>query len=124
MSRYLAVALGGALGSLARYGMGSALIGRLGTRSRSRTLAINVIACAAIGFALTVLNVHAGVEPVWRLLVAVGFIGAFSTFSTLEWEVYSGLKVGAVLMTALYMAASIVLGLASVWLGALAASIS
>jgi len=64
-------------------------------------------------------------NPAWRYLVPVGFIGAYSTFSTYEWETFSTLRSGAFVMAAVYAVGSLVMGLAATWLGAvLAESIS
>jgi CrcB protein len=51
----------------------------------------------------------------------VGFIGAYSTFSTYEWETLSTLRSGAFLLAALYAAGSLILGLVATWAGALLA---
>jgi CrcB protein len=75
-------------------------------------------ACVIIGFALTVLGKRAGMNPAWRYLIPVGFVGAYSTFSTYEWETLSTLRSGAFAMAAVYALGSLVLGLAAVWGGA------
>lgn len=121
MYKYLAIAVGGALGSLARFWVGSFVINRLGTRFWYGTLIINVSACLIIGFALTFLGRRADLNPFWRFLIPIGFVGAYSTFSTFEWEIFSGLELGAVLLSAIYLASSLVLGLVAVWVGVLLA---
>ena len=125
MQKYLLIAAGGALGSIARYWVGSTIAGRMGTRFPYGTLVINISACLIIGFSLTYLGKRAGLNPAWRFLVPVGFIGAYSTFSTYEWETLSTLRSGAFALAGLYSVGSLVLGLAATWLGAiLAESIS
>ena len=82
-------------------------------------------ACIIIGFSLTYLGKRAGLSPAWRFFIPVGFIGAYSTFSTYEWETLSTLRSGAFALAGLYSVGSLVLGLAATWLGAiLAESIS
>jgi fluoride exporter len=54
-------------------------------------------------------------------LVAVGFVGAYSTFSTFEWEAFTTLQTGAFLVTVVYVTTSFLLGLVAVWLGVLLA---
>ena len=117
MQRYLLVGLGGALGSVARFWVGSAMAGRLGTKFPYGTFVINITACLIIGFSLEYLGRHVELTPGWRYLIPIGFVGAYSTFSTFEWEIFSNLQLGAVLMAALYLCLSIVLGLVAVWGG-------
>ncbi|MBV8114103.1 MAG: fluoride efflux transporter CrcB [Silvibacterium sp.] len=121
MQKYLYVALGGALGSLARFWIGSAIGGRMGTRFPYGTFVINISACIIIGFVLTLMGSRTGVNQAWRFLIAIGFVGAYSTFSTFEWEIFSTIKAGAFLTGSSYMVLSLVLGLAGVWGGALIA---
>ena len=125
MQKYLYIAIGGALGSIARYWVGSTIAGRMGTRFPFGTFVINMTACIIIGFSLTYLGKRAGLSPAWRFFIPVGFIGAYSTFSTYEWETLSTLRSGAFALAGLYSVGSLVLGLAATWLGAiLAESIS
>jgi len=121
LQKYLLIAVGGALGSIARYWVGSTIGGRMGTRFPFGTFVINMTACIIIGFALTYLGKRTGMDPSWRFLIAVGFIGAYSTFSTYEWETLSTLRSGAFLLAALYAGGSLIFGLAATWAGALLA---
>ncbi|MGB8261602.1 MAG: fluoride efflux transporter CrcB [Terracidiphilus sp.] len=118
MPKYLLIALGGALGSVARYWVGSTVSGRMGTRFPFGTFVINLTACLIIGFTLTLLGRRVELNPAWRYLIPVGFIGAYSTFSTYEWETLSTLRSGAFALAALYAGGSLVLGLVAVWGGA------
>jgi CrcB protein len=121
LQKYLLIAIGGALGSIARYWVGSTIAGRMGTRFPYGTFVINLTACLIIGFSLTYLGKRAGLSPAWRFLIPVGFIGAYSTFSTYEWETLSTLRAGAFAMAGLYAVGSLILGLVAVWLGAVLA---
>lgn len=123
MQKYILIAIGGAFGSIARYWVGSTIAGRMGTKFPCGTFLINMTACALIGFSLTFLARRADLNPVWRFLVPIGFIGAYSTFSTYEWETLSTVRSGAFLLAALYAVSSLVLGLAAVWGGSLIAEI-
>ena len=118
MQKYLLIAAGGALGSIARYWVGSTISGRMGTKFPYGTLVINITACIIIGFSLTYLGRRAGLSPAWRFFIPVGFVGAYSTFSTYEWETLSTLRSGAFALASLYAVASLILGLAAAWLGA------
>lgn len=123
MEKYLYIAVGGALGSMARYWVGSTVYGRLGTKFPYGTFVINMTACLIIGFAVTFLGKRAEINPAWRFLIPVGFVGAYSTFSTYEWETLSSLRSGAFLVAALYAVGSLLVGLVAVWGGAALAEI-
>lgn len=117
MQKYLLIALGGATGSILRYWVGSTISGRTGTKFPYGTLVINLTACVIIGFTLTYLGKRADLNPAWRFLVPIGFIGAYSTFSTYEWETLSTMRSGAFALAALYAVGSLILGLAATWAG-------
>jgi CrcB protein len=123
LQKYLFIALGGALGSIARYWVGSTIAGRMGIKFPYGTLVVNLTACVIIGFSLTYLGKRADLNPAWRFLIPVGFIGAYSTFSTYEWETLSTLRAGAFALAALYAVGSLVLGLAAVWGGSVLAEV-
>ena len=117
MQKYLLIALGGALGSIARFWVGSTIAGRMGIKFPYGTLIVNITACIIIGFSLTYLGRRADLSPAWRFLIPIGFIGGYSTFSTYEWETLSTLRSGAFLLAALYAGGSVILGLIAVWGG-------
>jgi fluoride exporter len=121
LQKYLYIALGGAIGSIARYWVGATVAGRLGAKFPYGTFVINMTACLVIGFAVTFLGRRADVNPAWRYLIPVGFVGAYSTFSTYEWETLSTLRAGAFALAALYALGSLVLGLVAVWGGSVLA---
>jgi len=121
LQKYVLIALGGALGSIARYWIGSTISGRMGIRFPCGTLVVNLTACAVIGFTLTWLGHRMEIGAAWRFFFPVGFIGAYSTFSTFEWETLATLRSGTWALAALYVAVSVVLGLAATWSGALPA---
>jgi CrcB protein len=118
LGKYLFIALGGALGSVARYLVGTSVSNRLGIRFPFGTLVINLTACVIIGLSLEILNRHSNVNPALRYLIPIGFIGAYSTFSTFEWELFSNLNSGAFWIAILYVTTSLVFGLIAVVLGA------
>lgn len=118
LQKYFLIAAGGALGSMARYFVGSQIAERSTSRFFYGTFVVNMSACLLIGFALTLLGKHVELSPDWRYLIPVGFIGAYSTFSTFEWEMFTALETTAFLICALYVSLSVLLGLVAVWLGA------
>ena len=117
MQKYLLIAAGGALGSVARYWIGSTIGSRMGSRFPYGTFVINLTACIIVGFSLTYLGKRLELSPAWRYLIPIGFIGSYSTFSTYEWETLSTIRAGAFALAALYAVGSLLIGLAATWLG-------
>lgn len=117
MQKYLLIAIGGALGSVARYWVGSTIAGREGIKFPYGTLVVNLSACLVIGFTLALFGKRADIGTAWRFFIPVGFVGAYSTFSTYEWETLSILRSGAFVLAALYAVGSLILGLLAVWAG-------
>jgi fluoride exporter len=117
LRRYLLIAVGGALGAILRYAIGSVAAQRYGTRFPVGTLTINLTACFLIGLILEFLNRHAGMSAAWRYLIPIGFIGAYSTFSTFEYEMWTEFTRGAYLIGVLYLVVSLVGGFIAVGLG-------
>ena len=118
------VALGGAAGALARYGL-SAWIGSLGARQAwanfpLATLLINVSGAFALGYLLTRLGRRIG-PPELRLALGTGFLGAYTTFSTFSVETDALLLRGEWGRAALYVLLTVVVGLAAAVLGRAAA---
>ena len=123
MQKYFYIAVGGSLGTIARYWVGSAVASRLGTKFPYGTFLINISACIIIGFSLTYLGKRVELSPAWRFLIPTGFVGAYSTFSTYEWETLSSLRAGAFSLAALYAIGSLIAGLVAVWAGAVLAEV-
>jgi CrcB protein len=121
MQKYLLIALGGALGSITRYWVGTTIAGRLGTKFPYGTFFVNLSACLIIGFTLTFLARRMDLNPAWRYMIPIGFIGAYSTFSAYEWETFYAMRSGAFLIALLYAVGSVVLGLVATWGGVLIA---
>ena len=122
MKNALLVALGGALGALSRYGVAAAVTRRLGPGFPAATLLINVTGCALIGFFLSAINGRwSGINEGWYYLVPVGFVGAYTTFSTYEYELARLVEGGALVRVAAYFVLSNAIGFAAVvggiWLG-------
>ncbi len=117
MQKYLLIAAGGALGSVARHWIGSTIGSRMGSRFPYGTFVINLTACIIVGFSLTYLGKRLELSPAWRYLIPIGFIGSYSTFSTYEWETLSTIRAGAFALAALYAVGSLLIGLVATWLG-------
>jgi CrcB protein len=119
--RYLLVLIGGGGGALARYVAASAIMTRFGGKFPMGTLVINVTGSFLIGFLMTVLTERLKVDPAWRLLLVVGFLGGYTTFSSFEWETYSTVRDGGLWTGMLNVVSSVVLGYVAVWLGSILA---
>jgi len=104
------VALGGALGALARYGISGWVYDRLGENFPWGTLVVNLVGCLALGLVIRWIQVSA-VAPEVRPFLTIGVLGAFTTFSTFSYETVALLQEGQWLRAGLYMGGSVVLGL-------------
>ncbi|HWQ28626.1 MAG TPA: fluoride efflux transporter CrcB [Dehalococcoidia bacterium] len=111
---YLAV--GGAAGAIARYYLQGWVVSLLGPAPWG-TFAVNVLGAFLLGFFLTLTEERFLVPSLYRTFVAVGFIGSFTTFSTLMWESQQLLNVGDVPGAMANLAGSVVAGIAAVYLG-------
>jgi CrcB protein len=119
--RYLLVLVGGGTGALARYVAASAIMTRFGGRFPLGTLTINVTGSFLIGFLMTILTERFQLDPQWRLLLVVGFLGGYTTFSSFEWETFTAVRDGALWAGMLNIVSSVVLGYIAVWIGAMLA---
>jgi CrcB protein len=111
------IALGGALGALARYQLSLAIQTRVPLGFPWGTFVVNVSGCLVMGIATTLLADRLVVHPNWRFLVPIGFIGAYTTFSTFEFETFRAVADGAWLVGGLNVVASVVAGYVALWLG-------
>jgi fluoride exporter len=114
MARYLLIALGGAAGAVARYQIAAAIQSRLPSVFPWGTFAVNVTGCFVMGCAMALLTERIGAHQNWRFLVPIGFIGAYTTFSTFSLETFRLLEDGAWWLAAVNAAGSITLGLVAV----------
>jgi len=86
----LAVAAGGAIGSVGRYWLSHQVNSWMGLGGFPwGTLSVNVIGSFLIGFLLVLLHESLHADAHWRLLLVVGVLGGFTTFSTFSWDTYS-----------------------------------
>ena len=108
----LLVAIGGALGSVARY----LFLGLNVSSWPWGTFAVNIVGSLLIGL-FTGMVGKGTLSPEMRLLLVTGFCGGFTTFSTFANESLSMMKVGDVLLAALYIGASVTIGILAVWFG-------
>lgn len=113
----------GAFGTLCRFGVGRLVAQIISQPFPFGTLLVNVIGCFVFGF---VMNLEAGsplLSRTVRLAITVGFLGAFTTFSTFGFETFQFLKSGQWWSALANGTANMVLGLFAVWLGVLVARV-
>jgi CrcB protein len=113
--------LGGGVGALARYVVGTVITTRIGGRFPLGTVFINLTGSFLIGFIMTMLTERGLPHPYWRLILVVGFLGGYTTFSSFEWESLGLIHDGARWLGLLNLVGSVVVGYVAVWLGALLA---
>lgn len=106
----ISVAIGGALGSMARYLVGGWFASRFGGSFPYGTFVINVTGSFIIGLFLAFAEERVALSPYWRLFFAVGFVGGYTTFSTFEYESARLFQAGQTLLGATYLIGSVVTG--------------
>ena len=117
----LYVALGGAAGSVLRYQAGRAIAHWIGARAATAfpwaTLTVNVVGSLAMGLLVGLLARQAQGGEVWRLLIGVGLLGGFTTFSSFSMEVVLLMERGAIVTAAFYALVSVLAGVAGMMMG-------
>jgi len=113
---YLYVAVGGAVGALARYGVAVWTARFAGPPFPWATLLINLAGCAFLGWLMAYLPLR-GDSPEARALLAVGFCGSFTTFSTFGYELVLMMQRGTPGGALAYALGSVLLGVLGTWVG-------
>lgn len=109
--RFLLIALFGAIGTLTRYGLQGIVQIKMGSTFPYGTLLINLTGCFLLGL-IGQLTLNRVIVPAeWRMAIAVGFFGGYTTFSSFGWETAKMFEAGEWLRASTYVAASVVLGL-------------
>ncbi len=125
MEKLLLISTGAVLGANLRYWVGDWAVQKWGAAFPYGTMLINASGCLLLGFLMTLIAERLVVDPRWRLFLAVGFLGAYTTFSTYMFESFSLIEKGQWLPGMLNLLGSSALGLlavgAGVFLGRLAA---
>ncbi len=109
--RLILIAAFGALGTLARYGLQGVVQIRSGSAFPYGTLVINLTGCFLLGLIGQFTLNRLVISPDWRVAIAVGFFGGYTTFSSFGWETAKMLEDGEWLRATTYVATSVVAGL-------------
>ncbi len=117
LNQMLAVAAGGALGSVLRFGLSAWIQGFAGRGFPWGTLAVNVLGCLAMGILYALFVSRFADQLVWRAGLLIGVLGGFTTFSAFSMETFNLLEQGETVSAVAYVLASVLLCLAATWLG-------
>jgi CrcB protein len=108
------IAVGGALGALTRYGVGLIISQRLGVTFPWGTFVINASGSLLLGFIYELFGPMTTTGSYIRPLVGIGFIGAYTTFSTFEYE---SAQLGSSWRAMFNLMGSVIVGYGCVWIG-------
>jgi CrcB protein len=119
--RFVIVAIGGAAGAVARYlvTLGVGLF--WANEFPLATLLVNVSGSFILGLFATFAAEKSAIDPAWRLLIATGFVGAYTTFSTFEYETQRLTESGALTWGLVNVLTSVVAGYLAVQAGVMLA---
>jgi len=110
MTKFIYLAIGGLTGTFARYFLAGAVYGLLGARFPYGTLIVNIFGCFLIGMLTTISENKFLLNPNLRVLLMIGFCGAFTTFSTFMLETFNLIKDGETIRAFVNVFLSIVVG--------------
>lgn len=119
MNQTVAIAAGGALGSVARFGLSSWVYALLGQSFPYGTFVVNVLGCLAMGILFVLFTERFADSSVLRAGVLIGVLGGFTTFSSFSIETFNLFEQGEAAKAGLYILGSLVLCVTSTWLGVL-----
>ena len=117
MIRYVMIGIGGFLGAIARYQVATMVQARVPAGFPWGTFIVNVSGCLVMGIVTTWLTERLVVNPQWRFLIPIGFIGAYTTFSTFELELFRANTEVAWLIGGAYLFGSVAAGYGALWAG-------
>lgn len=123
MVNYVVIGAGGFIGAITRYAMAVWIGQKWGRTFPMGTFIINVSGSFLIGLLMTLLTERFMANPLWRLLLVVGFLGAYTTFSTFEYETGKLLKDSELLLAGLNVVLSVFLGFVALKTGEVIAKI-
>ena len=117
MQQLLAIAGGGALGAILRFGVSNSIHRLLGRDFPYGTLVVNTVGSLLMGLCFPLLVERMAVSAEWRSALLVGLLGAFTTFSTFSFETLALFNAGAPIKALVNIMMSVMLCLLATWLG-------
>lgn len=117
LNQFLAVAVGGAVGSMLRFGLSHWVQALTGRGFPYGTLSVNVLGCLAMGILYALFAERLAAYGIWRLGLLTGLLGGFTTFSAFSIETFSLLEQGETATALSYVLTSVLLCLVATWLG-------
>ncbi|MEJ2213126.1 MAG: fluoride efflux transporter CrcB [Gammaproteobacteria bacterium] len=121
MNQLIAIAAGGAMGAVARFGVSTGVYAMMGRSFPYGTLAVNVIGSLLMGLLYVMLIERLSLSPEFRAILLIGFLGSFTTFSTFSMETLSLIEQAQLLKAAVNIVASVALCLLATWFGIIVA---
>jgi len=115
--KILFVAIGGSIGAVSRYLVSNWAAAVWGSEFPYGTLIVNVVGCFVIGAFMTLTTERFIVNPYWRLLVAVGFVGGLTTFSSFSYETLKLAGAGNINYAVYNIGSNLILGMLATWAG-------
>lgn len=119
MKTILLIGSGGFLGSVARYGLQQVMHKIIPSAFPFGTLLVNIIGCFIIGLIYGSMGKSNWLTEDWKLFLAIGICGGFTTFSSFSYENIKLMQEGQTFQALLYIAASVIVGLAMTYIGIL-----
>lgn len=119
MMQLIAIAIGGAVGSVFRFLISKGVQTVCGYTFPLGILTVNILGSFVIGLLATLFMDHFHANPIWTAVILIGFLGGFTTFSSFSLDTLNLLETGAVLQALLYVGSSVIFSIFAAWLGVL-----
>ena len=117
MNQVLAIAIGGAIGSVLRFWMANGVYALAGRGFPYGTLAVNVLGSLLMGILFVLLLERSNIDVLLRVGLLVGVLGGFTTFSTFSIETFNLIEQGEIIKALLNMLFSVALCVGGTWVG-------
>ncbi|MEH6527504.1 MAG: fluoride efflux transporter CrcB [Sneathiella sp.] len=117
MNMFLSVALGGAIGACARYGVAQIMLRYMGPGYPYGTVFVNVFGSLLMGVLIELMVLRWSPSPELRVFLVTGLLGAFTTFSAFSLDVALLIEKGATLSAVGYILLSVILSVAGLFAG-------